>query len=132
MYAVKSYVSAGFKVAELHIVNSVKILKSLLAAILALYIFFDVSVPFDIAPATDATVPDPGVEAQYDKCYTEADRAMHEVAFATIDNPDVQKEYISTNRERIARDCRRRFPEQLITVQQPSRFNIFDVKPRFW
>lgn len=132
MYAVNSYVSAGFKVAELHIVNSAKILKLLLAALIVLFIFFDVSVPFDVAPATDTTVPDPGVEAQYEKCYAEEDRAMHEVAFATIDNPDVQKEYISTNRERIARDCRRRFPERLITVQQPSRFDIFDVKPRFW
>lgn len=105
-----------------------------LAALLgiATFVLFDVSFPFDISPSHETEIPDPSVEAQYRDCYQRKDQEMHEVAFGTIDNPDVQKEFISTNRERIARECRQAIPEQLITIDEPSRFNLVDLKPRFW
>ena len=49
----------------------------------------------------------------------------------TIDNPDVQKLYIRNNRERAASECRQRFPEQLITVEEPFRFRVFDLRFRY-
>jgi hypothetical protein len=101
-------------------------------AIVILFVLFEVTFPFDVAPAQDIEIPDPAVEAEYSSCYQEKDREMHGVAFGTIDNPDVQKEFISTNREHIARECRLEVPEQLITVVEPSRFNLVDIKPRFW
>ena len=96
------------------------------------FVLFDVSFPFDISLSHETEMPDPSVEAEYTRCYQEKDEDMHEVAFGTIDNPDVQKEFISTNRERIARECRQAIPEQLITIEEPSRFNLVDLKPRFW
>jgi len=100
--------------------------------VVILLVLFDVTFPFDVAPARDTESPDPIVEAEYLSCYQEKDKEMHGVAFGTIDNPDVQKEFISTNREHIARECRLEVPEELITVQEPSRFNLIDLKPRFW
>jgi hypothetical protein len=101
-------------------------------AIVILPGLFEVTIPLDVAPARDVQIPDPAVEAEYSSCYQEKDRAMHRAAFGTIDNPDVQKEFISSNRVHIARDCRLEFPEQLITVQEPPRFNLVDLEPRFW
>jgi len=101
-------------------------------AIIGTFVFFEVTFPLDISSASEAEVPDPVVEAEYARCYQERDEAMHRVAFGTIDNPDVQKEFISANRERIARECRELVPEQLITVLQPARFNLVDFRPRFW
>jgi hypothetical protein len=101
-------------------------------AIVILFVLFEVTFPFDVAPARDIEMPDPAVEAEYSRCYQDKDREMHGVAFGTIDNPDVQNEFISTNREHIARECRLEVSEQLITVQEPSRFNLVDLNPRFW
>jgi len=100
--------------------------------IVAIFIFFDVSFPLELASSYEAQVPDSSVEAEYERCYLERDREMHQVAFGTIDNPDVQREFISTNRERIARECRELIPERLVTVREPARFNVVDLKPRFW
>lgn len=109
-----------------------KILQLVILAMILVFVFFEVSFPLDIAPAAEARVPDPTIEAEFERCYAERDREVHRTAFSTIDNPDVQKEFISTNRERIAGECRKSNPERLITVQEPSRFNLVDLNPRFW
>ena len=96
---------------------------------LALY---DVEFVFDVALPEETGIPDPAVEAAYERCYLERDNEIHATAFGTIDNPDVQKEFISSNRARAARECRELHPEVMATVRKPARFNIFDVNPRFW
>ncbi|MDA0994953.1 MAG: hypothetical protein O3A13_15145 [Proteobacteria bacterium] len=101
-------------------------------AITALFVFFDVNFPLDVVSSYETTIPDPAVESRYVGCYQEKDEAMHKVAFGTVDNPDVQREFISTRREQIARECRELVPEQRMTVREPARFNIVDLKPRFW
>ena len=75
---------------------------------------------------------DPDAEAEYIRCYEERDKEMHRAVFAAIDNPDVQKEMISTNRDRIAIECRQRFPEKMISVEREVSLNLIDLKPRFW
>ena len=102
------------------------------SVVIVMFALFDVSFPLDVASPHDVEVPDPATEAEYQRCYKERDEALHHLAFSTIDNPDVQKEFIITNREKIARECRGLIPEQVITVREPSRFNIIDLKPRFW
>lgn len=93
---------------------------------------FEVTFPLDAGSGYETALADPVVEADYMRCYREKDLEMHRAVFDTIDNPDVQKEMISTNRERIATECRELFPEKMITVREPARFNIVDLKPRFW
>jgi hypothetical protein len=104
----------------------------LISVIVTISIFFEVTFPLDIASSYESEAPDPAIEAQYTGCYREKDQEMHRDVFSRVDNPDVQKELISSNRERIARECRELFPEHLITVQEPARFNLVDLKPRFW
>ncbi len=70
-------------------------------------------------------------EASYAACYAERDAEIHDVAFGTIDNPDVQKLYILNNREQAATECRQRFPEQWTAIEEPFHFNLVDLRFRF-
>jgi hypothetical protein len=103
-----------------------------LLVVIVTFIFFDVTFPLDVASPSETRAPDPALAAEYERCYEVRDKEMHGVAFGTIDNPDVQKEFISTNRARIAHECRELFPERLIAVHEPARFNLVDLNPRFW
>ncbi|MDH4049318.1 MAG: hypothetical protein OEV63_14435 [Gammaproteobacteria bacterium] len=47
----------------------------------------------------------------FDACVAERDRQIHEQVFATVDNPDVQRELLITKKEQAIRECRERFPE---------------------
>ena len=93
---------------------------------------FEVRLPLNFARIEAVQAPDPDVEAEFWRCYEERDEAMHRAVFGAIDNPDVQKEMISTNRENIARECRQRFPEEMIRVERAVATNLVDLKPRFW
>ena len=103
----------------------------LLAGIVTL-VLFRVRFVFDFALPQDIEVADPAIEAAFESCYREQDHDIHVAAFGTIDNPDVQKEYISSNRARAERDCRSRHPAKKMTVAAPFRFNLVDLEPRFW
>ena len=107
------------------------ILILLVAAVLAAALF-EVEFRFDVALPAEVEIPDPAVEAEFEACYRARDDALHATAFATIDNPDVQKEFIAANRAAASRDCRALHPRQMITVSEPPRFDILDVEPRFW
>lgn len=76
-------------------------------------------------------LPDPEQEARYSNCFAEQDHRIHEVAFGTIDNPDVQREYIATERDKARSDCRQKFPRRLITETRPFDFNLIDLDFRF-
>jgi hypothetical protein len=93
---------------------------------------YDVDPVFDVALPGETLIPDPVVEEAYAQCYRERDEEIHATAFGTIDNPDVQKEFISSHRARAASECRERHPEVLVTVREPARFDLVDVRPRFW
>ncbi len=98
----------------------------------ALVVLFDVTFVMDFGGSTNIDRPDPAIEAQYLACFQQRDEVMHDIAFGTIDNPDVQREYISANRARIARVCRNLHPQQFIEVQENTEFNLIDVYARFW
>lgn len=105
---------------------------ALLAMALLLPAFFKISVnPVFELPA-DVQVPDPEQQARYEACFAERDRQIHKQAFDTIDNPDVQREFISMQRDRARTDCREHYPEAMITIRKPFRFNILDFEPRIY
>ena len=77
-------------------------------------------------------MPDPAQEKAFASCYLMKDEEIHATAFGTIDNPDVQKEYISSNREIARRECREQHPRVMVPADQKSGFNLIDLQPRFW
>lgn len=99
---------------------------------MAVVVLFDINWVFDFGGTTSYKAPDPAIEELYENCYAAKDDAMHRLAFGTIDNPDVQREFISANRAAIAAECRAEFPQQLISVETDSAINLLDVEPRFW
>ena len=99
--------------------------------LVAVFALFDVRFDFRFSLPTERTQPDATQEARFDACYAERDKEIHDVAFGTIDNPDVQKLYILNNRAEAAKDCRLQFPEHMITVHKPFHFNLIDLRFRF-
>lgn len=97
-----------------------------------IFVFFDVSLDLQFALPQETQEPDPGQETRYSACYADRDREIHRIAFGTIDNPDVQKEYINSNRRRAAAECRAAYPQRMITVAKPFRFSVFRIEARYW
>lgn len=104
-----------------------------LAALLAVVVvlFWEVSFNPVLRLPAEVEKPDPAREALFTACLEARDREIHRRAFATIDNPDVQREYITAHRETAREDCRRKFPVRMTTVREPLRFNLIDLEPRF-
>ena len=104
----------------------------LVAAIVIVVVLYDVDFVLEIDLSGERTMPDPEVEAAYQRCYESRDDQIHDLAFGTIDNPDVQREFISSNRARATTECRAEHPETMVTVTKPRRFRLFELTPRFW
>ncbi len=102
-----------------------------IVAFVGLFVLFDVRINFEFSLAGESSQLDAQQESRYTACFATRDMEIHDVAFGTIDNPDVQKLYILNNRKRAATECRQRFPEQWITVEEPFRFNLVDLNFRF-
>ena len=102
-----------------------------IAALIVFIVLFEISFNFEFALPGENRQPDAAQEARYAACYAEKDKEIHDVAFGTIDNPDVQKLYISNNRDKAVAECRAEFPEQWIVVDEPFRFHLIDVRFRF-
>ena len=102
-----------------------------LAALAGVFALFDVRFNFEFSLPATSNQPDTAQEARFDACYAEHDEEIHDVAFGTIDNPDVQKLFIINSRKQAATECRLLFPEQLIAVEEPFRFNILDLQFRY-
>jgi hypothetical protein len=113
-------------------VNIGKVIRALILALVVVFVLYEVNFVFDAAGAGNQQIPDPEIEAVYDACYRQKDDEIHATAFGTIDNPDVQKEFIASSRARAADECRRLHPERLITVAEPPRSGFIEIKPRFW
>lgn len=102
-----------------------------IGGLVVLFAMFEVRVNFQFSLPGEISAPDAAQEARHAACYAGRDKEIHNVAFGTIDNPDVQKLYISNNRERAAAECRQHFPEQWITLKEPFRFNALDLRFRY-
>lgn len=104
----------------------------LLLAALAFLLLFRVTLVLEFSMPGERQVNDPAIELAYARCYGDKDREIHAEAFATIDNPAVQKEFINSNRERAAAECRALHPATTITIHEPLRLDLVDLEPRFW
>lgn len=97
----------------------------------AFLLVFDVSFNPQLSFAHDEQVADPAQEELYRQCYEARDAEIHARAFDTIDNPDVQREFISMHREQARADCRQLYPERSIAEHESFRFNLVDLRFRF-
>jgi hypothetical protein len=111
--------------------NRKKTLWIAVAALIVFFTLFEVSINFEFSLAGEGRELDAEQEARYQACYAGRDKQIHDVAFGTIDNPDVQKLYIANNRDLAAAECREEFPEEWIVVDEPFRFNLVDLEFRF-
>jgi len=100
-------------------------------ALVTLFVLFEVKVNFKFSLPADQRILDAKQETRYTACFASRDKEIHATAFGTIDNPDVQKLYISNHRAEAAEDCRLEFPEQWVTIAEPMRFNLIDLRFRF-
>ncbi len=113
-------------------VNKGKVISGLVAVGVAVLALYEVDFVFDFSGSSESRIADPEVEAAYAACYAARDDEIHATAFGTIDNPDVQKEFITSSRARAAAECRALHPQSMITVEEPARFDLVDLAPRFW
>jgi len=97
-----------------------------------IFVLFEVNFVLDFGENEMNMTADPAVEQAFESCYLKKDDEIHATAFGTIDNPDVQKEFISSGRAVANRECRERFPKVMISAEQESGFNLIDLHPRFW
>jgi len=107
-----------------------KVISFLILAGIIILVLFEVNIDFGGRGIDE--IRDPQVESDYERCYQQEDTEIHATAFGTIDNPDVQKEYISSNRARAAAACRDLHPVSMIPVDGSPGFNLVDLQPRFW
>lgn len=112
--------------------NRAKLLTAAAIALAVTIVLYDIDLKFDVVLPGESVVPDSEAEAAFQRCFREKDDEIHTTAFGTIDNPDVQKEFITSSRARAERECRAMHPEATITVPEPLRFDIVDLTPRFW
>ncbi len=101
------------------------------AAVIAILVLFEIRFRVEFSMPGASSQLDAARESRYAACYAERDNEIHDIAFGTIDNPDVQKLYISNNRDKAINECRLQFPEQWITVDEPFRFNVIDFRFRY-
>jgi hypothetical protein len=108
-----------------------KVLLSGAAALCLLLIFVDVSIDFRFSMPQDVQVVDAAREAQYQACVDERDAQIHEIAFGTIDNPDVQREFLSTHKDQAKAECRLEYPARMTIVAQPFQLRLLAFEYRF-
>lgn len=96
-----------------------------------LFVLFEVRLDLQFSLPGESQHLDLEQEARYAACYADHDKEIHDVAFGTIDNPDVQKLYISNNRDKAASECRLQFPERWVAVDEPFRFKLLDLQFRY-
>lgn len=102
-------------------------------ALLTAFLFslFEISFDPQFSLPGEKRRANPVQEQRFVECFEQRDRAIHERAFGEIDNPDVQKEFITAERKEAGRQCRERFPERLETVHVPLSINLFTLRLRY-
>jgi hypothetical protein len=108
-----------------------KIMLILVGTLLIVFLLFEVRIDFQFALPAEVAGRDDEQERRYEQCVESRDREIHRVAFGTIDNPDVQREYLSTHKDRAKIDCRREFPVVENVTHEPFRFKLLELRYRF-
>jgi len=101
------------------------------ALLIMALILFDVDIDPEFSLPHDVVTLDSNQESRFKNCVDEKDRLIHAETFAAIDNPDVQREILITEKERAARVCRDTYPQRRVTVSEPMHFNVIDLTFRY-
>ena len=112
--------------------NKSRIIIASVVAVAAVLGLYNVEIVFDQFVSNGSEITDPAVERAFQECYAKKDDEIHTVAFGTIDNPDVQKEFITSNRVRARAECRERYPVVMIRWEASTTTNFVDLTPRYW
>ena len=64
----------------------------------------------DSPPGDDVAPAESRQTTPFLQCVEDRDRKIHQEVFATVDNPDVQRELLITRKEQAMRMCREQFP----------------------
>lgn len=94
-------------------------------------ILFDVEINPEFSLPREVETLDLKRESLFENCVDERDRLIHAETFGTIDNPDVQREILATEKDKAIRECRQVYPQRRITTREPFRFNVIDLTFRF-
>jgi hypothetical protein len=113
-------------------VHAKKTFRIIAIAVVLVIALYDVRFNFVLSLPHEIEQVDSAQDALFAQCYELRDKQLHDTAFGTIDNPDVQKEFINTGRALAASECRDEYPQQWVTVLQPLRLNIIDLRARYW
>jgi hypothetical protein len=113
-------------------VNKSRIIIASVVAVVAVFGLYNVEIVFDQSVSNGSEITDPAVERAFEECYEKKDDEIHTVAFGAIDNPDVQKEFITSNRARARAECRERHPVVMIRREASTSNNFIDFTPRYW
>ena len=132
MNARKRLCNQGLESGRIRSVAIGRLIWILILASIVTFVLFEVNFVFEFDENKMNEMPDPASEQAFDRCYLLKDDEIHATAFGTIDNPDVQKEFISSNREIARRECREQHPRVMVPADQKSGFNLIDLQPRFW
>lgn len=101
------------------------------ACVLVVIALFDVSFNPKFELPADRRALDTAQEALFAACFARRDMVIHQRAFSTIDNPDVQREFISTERDTARSACRAAFPMMYRMERTPFRFDLVDLRFRY-
>ena len=102
------------------------------AAVVAITLMlFDITIDFELSMPREDEILDAAQEARFDACLDQRDRIIHTETFSNIDNPDVQREILLTEKERAAAACRVKFPERRVAIEMPFQFNVLDFEFRY-
>ncbi|MGH8166256.1 MAG: hypothetical protein ACREQ1_03410 [Woeseiaceae bacterium] len=94
-------------------------------------VLFEVEIDPQFSLPTTVERPDDGQEARFERCVDDRTDEATRRAFEAADNPDVQSLMIRMEQQEAIADCRGRFPEQRVDVEEPLRINIIDLRWRF-
>ena len=108
-----------------------KVFLSATALAAATLILFEVSINPQFSMPQTLEIADIEQESLFDNCVDEKDRIIHAQTFGNIDNPDVQREILITEKEQAVLECRHSFPEKRVAARQAFRFNIVDLEFRY-
>ena len=97
-----------------------------------IFAIYDMQIEFAFSLPGEIEQLDSAQETLYMQCFESRDKRIHDTAFGTIDNPDVQKEFINTSRADAASECRDQYPQQWVTIPQAFHLNIIDLRARYW
>lgn len=108
-----------------------RVIAVVLVLVLLVPVFFEVAFNPQFALPRTVQRPDAAQEERYEECVDRrTDEATRE-ALGAADNPDVQSLMIRMRQKEALADCRAKFPQQQVDVEEPFRINLLDFRWRF-